>query len=168
MHVRELMTRSVATCRRHDSLAYAARLMWDRDCGVVPLVDDADRVVGVLTDRDICMATWSKGRAPQHIRAEEAASRVVHAIGEDDPIELAEARMRTHQVRRLPVLDASGRLLGIVSISDLARKIHSEALYPHDALGPQSLALTLAVISRSRQTQEPSAIAEPALVVAQA
>ena len=161
MRVRELMTRDVATCRPDDSLACAAQLMWDHDCGVVPVLNPRGNVVAMLTDRDICMAAWSKGRALIDLRVGDAASRSLHTIAEDDPIEVAEARMRSNQVRRLPVVDAAGRLLGILSLSDVARHVHQVSQYPYEGLGSESVALTLAVISRPRSTgaQEPSGAA---------
>lgn len=149
---RDLMSRDVATCSPGDSLAHAAQLMWDHDCGAVPVLDAEGRVTAMLTDRDICMAAWSTGRPLTAIRVDEAASRAVHTVTESDTIELAEARMRAHQVRRLPVLDADGRLCGLLSIGDVARHVHRTPSYPYEALASESVALTLAAISRPPTT----------------
>jgi CBS-domain-containing membrane protein len=157
MRVRDLMTRDVATCGRGDSLAWAAQLMWDHDCGVVPVIDPERRVVAMLTDRDICMAAWSKGRPLADLRVADAASRSLHTIGEDDPIELAEARMRAQQVRRLPVVDGTGHLLGILSLNDVARQVRQVSSHPYEGLGSESVALTLAVVSRPRSSSVPDA-----------
>jgi CBS domain-containing protein len=154
IRVRDLMTRDVATCGHRDSLALAAQLMWDCDCGIVPVVDESGRVVGVVTDRDICMAGWFKNRPLSELRVEDAASHALYAVAEDDPIEVAEVRMRAHQVRRLPVVDAGGRLLGILSLNDLARRLHLVPTSPQEGLASKSIALTLAVISRSRREYE--------------
>jgi CBS domain-containing protein len=154
MKVHELMTRNVATCTSRDSLAHAAQLMWDRDCGVVPVVDAHGCAVGILTDRDVCMAAWTKGRPLSALRVEDAAAHLLYTIGEDDPIEVAEARMRAYQVRRLPVVGADGRLLGILSLNDLARHIRRVPGPPYAGLGGESIALTLAVISRPRSRME--------------
>src|SRR4051812_38042425 len=75
MRVGELMTRDVATCGPGDSLARAAKIMWDRDCGVVPVLDPKGHVIAMLTDRDICMAAWSKGAPLSDLRVGDAASR---------------------------------------------------------------------------------------------
>jgi len=157
MRVGDLMIRNVATCVPDDSLARAAQLMWDHDCGVVPVIDPERRVVAMLTDRDICIAAWSRGRPLAELRVRDAASRSLHTIGEDDPIELAEARMRAQQVRRLPVVDGAERLLGILSLNDVARHVHQGSRHPYEGLGSDAVALTLAVISRPPSSPLPEA-----------
>ena len=156
MLVRDVMTRDVACCHPSDSLADAARIMWQRDCGVAPVVDADGAVVGILTDRDICMAAWTKGLPLHAMRVAEAASSVVSVIGPDDPIGLAEVRMRAHQLRRLPVVFTSGRIAGMLSLNDLVRRLHRVPFGPHDGLSGQSIALTLASISRPRAPEAAS------------
>jgi CBS domain-containing protein len=121
MNIGEVMTRQVRTCRITDSLNDAARIMWETDCGAVPIVDADDRVVAMLTDRDICMAAYTQGKALSEINVTIAASKRLVAAAADDSLHRAEELMRDGQVRRLPVLDADGRAIGILSITDLAR-----------------------------------------------
>lgn len=128
MKVVELMTRAVVSVRAHDSLGAAARLMWDHDCGAVPVLDDADRVVGMLTDRDICMATWSRDRSPWQIQASEAMSRELFHCSPNDTIAAVENLLREKQLRRMPVLDHKGELVGILSLADIARRGNQAAL----------------------------------------
>lgn len=123
MKVGDLMTRSVATCRPGETLAIAAQRMWDHDCGCIPVVsDDTEaRVVGILTDRDVCMATHFRNAPPAALSVGEVMTREVRTIGPEETPSDAEAVMRDAQIRRLPVIDEEQRLLGVVSLADLAR-----------------------------------------------
>jgi CBS domain-containing protein len=125
MKVEELMTTEVGSCRPYDGADQAARIMWEQDCGAAPVVDQDGRVVAVLTDRDICMAAFTQGRALGDIRVSSAMSRTLWSCRPEDDVKNAEKSMRAHQVRRLPVVDVEGRLVGILSLSDLARKAMS-------------------------------------------
>lgn len=121
MKVEDLMTQDVGACRAYDAADKVAKVMWEQDCGAVPVVDQDRRVVAMLTDRDICMAALTQGRALSEIRVSSAMSKNLWACRRDDDLANAEAVMRKHKVRRLPVVDADGKLAGILSLSDLAR-----------------------------------------------
>jgi CBS domain-containing protein len=121
MKIEEIMTRPAASCRRDDMLSQAAQLMWEHDCGIVPVTEDGDRVIGMVTDRDICMATYIQGRPPQHIPVADIMSHQVFSCRTDDPLEAAERLMSDKQIRRVPVTDGDNRLVGILSLNDLAR-----------------------------------------------
>jgi CBS-domain-containing membrane protein len=138
MLVRNIMSRDVVTCRREDNLSVAARLMWDRDCGFIPVVDERSRVVGVITDRDICMAAHFQSRTPGEISVEAPMAKWVVTCGTHDSIEAAAELMRFHRVRRLPVLDSHGVLVGVLSLADLARH----------AVSSDQLSATLGAICR--------------------
>lgn len=125
MKVEELMTTEVGSCRPYDAADQAARIMWEQDCGAVPVVDQDSRVVAVLTDRDICMASFTQGRGLADIRVSSAMSRRLWSCRPEEDVKDAEKTMRTHRVRRLPVVDVDGRLVGILSLSDLARQAMS-------------------------------------------
>jgi CBS domain-containing protein len=101
MKVEQLMTQDVRTCRPGDSLSVAAQLMWDGDCGCIPVVTDdgSKRVIGMVTDRDICMATHFRGRAPRGVPVGEVMSTAVRAVGPSEELADAEAIMRDAQVR---------------------------------------------------------------------
>jgi CBS-domain-containing membrane protein len=148
MLVEDLMTRNVASVRSDQTLAVAARLMWDCDCGALPVVDaDGAKVVGMITDRDICMATWSREVAPSGIFVREAMSENLVVCQPRDPIGRAESIMRTKQVRRLPVVDSERRLLGILSLADIARAAGATSKLESDRdLSGDVLATTLAGI----------------------
>ncbi|MGE4065537.1 MAG: CBS domain-containing protein [Vicinamibacterales bacterium] len=117
--VRELMTPDVASCRRDDNLAAAAKQMWDRDCGILPVLDEAGHVMGVVTDRDICMAVATRDRLASRITVGEVTSGRLVGVGPEDGVHDALARMRAHRVRRLPVVDDRGLLLGLLSLNDV-------------------------------------------------
>lgn len=146
MQVHELMTRSVIGCRTIDTLNDAARIMWEADCGCVPVLDDAGHPVGMLTDRDICMAAYTQGKPLLAIPIANAMASSVVVCRSDDSIATAEELMREHQLRRLPVVGADGTLVGILSLNDIAIRGHLEGKRSADELGSDAIARTLAAI----------------------
>jgi CBS domain-containing protein len=147
MKVRELMTREVATCERTASLAEAARLMWERDCGVIPVTERDGTLCGVVTDRDLCMASYLRGQGLHDLRVAQTMSPEVHAVHEDDAVVKAHQLMRKQQVRRLPVVDGQGRVRGILSLNDIALK----AAVSNDTKAEVEVARTLSSICRHRE-----------------
>jgi len=149
MVVRELMKREVCTCRPSDSLRRVAEIMSKGACGVLPLVDEQGVVVGIVTDRDLCMAACRDGSPPESTLVSSVANRQVQTVREDDTPERAEQLMREHCIRRLPVVDGSGRPVGILSLHDLARYAHWAAS-KGDRLTPESVVATeIAIGERS-------------------
>jgi CBS domain-containing protein len=156
MNVREIMSRQVRTCRREDSLNAAAQLMWENDCGSLPVVDEGGKAVAMLTDRDICMAAYTQGQPLESISVASAASREIFTVRENQPVDDAEALMREHQVRRVPVVDESGKLTGIVSMNDLARHAHN-GHHPRNGLSSDAVVQTLAAVCRPMAGQPQAA-----------
>jgi CBS-domain-containing membrane protein len=122
MKVKDVMTPDAKAIWITESLAAAAKEMWENDCGALPIVKDGRKVVGMITDRDICMAAAMRDRNPSAISVEEAMNRIVYAAEAEEDIEQALQTMREHKVRRLPVLNLDGELLGIVSMNDIVLK----------------------------------------------
>lgn len=122
MRVKELMTQPVYSCSVHDHANDAAQIMWEHDCGVVPVVDGGDRVVGVLTDRDLCMAAHFQNRPLTDIPVAGVMAQQVCTCGADDDIVEAERLMAEKQIHRLPVVNTNGSLIGILSLADVARQ----------------------------------------------
>jgi len=122
MRVEEVMHHPVVTCSVDDNLGTAARLMWEQDCGALPVVDQDGRVNAMITDRDICMAAYTKGLRLEEIPVRSAMSKEQFSCHAADRVTEAERLMREKQVRRLPVVDAEGRPLGILTLNDLARE----------------------------------------------
>ena len=121
IQVRQLMSTDLKTCSPEDSLHTAAQLLWNHDVGAVPVVAGG-RVVGMITDRDICMAAYHQGRPLHEIQVATSMAKQLRTCGPEDMIEDAMRIMSEHQLRRLPVVDAQGRLKGLLSINDLARE----------------------------------------------
>jgi CBS domain-containing protein len=121
MNVSDLMSRQAASVQVTDHASIAARLMWNHDCGAVPVLDDDGRAVGMLTDRDICMATLHQDRPASSIAVWEAMSKTLYSCAPTDSVRAAVEVMRKYQIRRLPVLDQERRLVGILSLADVVR-----------------------------------------------
>ena len=120
MKVKDLMTTDVKRCSPETNLAEAARIMWEGDCGAVPVTDERDRVVGVITDRDICIAAATRPRTEGEIPVKEVISKELYTCAPVDDVRAALETMKARKVRRLPVVEPGGRLVGIVSIHDIA------------------------------------------------
>lgn len=150
IEVRELMSTKPYSCRLTDTLNDAAQLMWEHDCGSIPIVDHLDRVVGIVTDRDICMGAYTQGRPLAEIPLASVCTREVYACLPNDPLEKAEGAMIDHQIRRLPVTDRDGYLLGMLSLSDIARHLHLFMSHTSNGTSPRALSLVMAAVSRRR------------------
>jgi CBS-domain-containing membrane protein len=122
MKVKEVMTPEAKAIWITESLADAAKEMWENDCGVLPIINDGRKVVGMITDRDICMASAMRDRNPSAISVEEVMNATVYAAESEEDIEQALQTMREHRVRRLPVLNLEGELEGILSMNDIVLK----------------------------------------------
>jgi CBS-domain-containing membrane protein len=125
--VADVMTSGVMSCLALATLNDAAHVMWEHDCGWVPVVDHEARVIGVVTDRDIAMASYTQGRALFDIPIHSVSSKKIISCEADDTISLALKRMRDAKIHRMPVVDSAGRLVGLVSLSDVARAIEIDS-----------------------------------------
>lgn len=157
MFVKQIMSSPVATCTPESTLNQAAQLMWDYDCGVLPVVDSAGRAVAMLTDRDICMAAYTQGKPLSEIRVASAMSKQLYSCRPEDSVKDAEMLMQEQQLRRIPALDAQGRPVGLLSLNDLARLSMKEPQSAagqtramRDGLSASSVARTMAAICSPR------------------
>jgi CBS-domain-containing membrane protein len=153
MRVQELMSAEVHTCTPNDTLERAARLMWDHDCGSAVVVDGAQEPVGVITDRDVCMAAYTQGRRLSELHVASAMSPRLFACRASDSVEKAERMMADRQVRRLPVLDAEGRLVGLLSLNDIARDLARPKAASARAATTDGVARTLSSICQAHHEQ---------------
>jgi len=119
MEVRKIMTSDLAACSPDTNLSAAAGLMWQYDCGVIPVIDENQKVMGVITDRDICMAAVMNNRPASQIAVSEVISGEVYTCAPEDEVSEALAIMQRRQVLRLPVVDKDGTLQGILSMNDI-------------------------------------------------
>lgn len=150
MNASELMTKAVESCGANDTLQRVTQIMWEHDCGVVPVVDGENRVIGMITDRDVAIAAYTQGRPLWQIPVSSVMAKQAHGVREEDDLDVVEALMRRVRVRRVPVLDAQGRLKGILSMNDLARHAHHGARRRGDGLRADSIVQTLAAICEPR------------------
>ena len=127
MKVKELMTSIVRCCPEYSTLNTAAQIMWDNDVGCLPIVDKDDHVIGMLTDRDVCMSAYLQGVALNEALVTSAMSKEVFFCQADDDVAAAEKLLREKQVHRLPVVDSKGHPVGLISLNDIAREGAREA-----------------------------------------
>lgn len=148
MRVEKLMSRELTTCRPHDSLEHAASLMWNSDCGSLPVTGDGgSELAGIITDRDICMAALFQGKALRELRVEDAMAKKVLTCRASDEIDAAQRQMQDEQIRRLPVLDNEGALIGIISMADIVREAARLQYGEHHEIASGEVMATLAKIS---------------------
>jgi len=133
MKVKDIMTADLQTCDPQMSAAAAARLMWDGDCGFLPVVD-AGTLLGVVTDRDLYIALATQNRLPSELLVGDVATRTVITCEPDADIHAALEAMKAHQIRRLPVVGNSGTLLGVISMDDLVRAAGPKRVITHEQI----------------------------------
>jgi CBS domain-containing protein len=122
MKVFEVMTIDVGYCHPEDNLTRAAQIMWEKDCGIVPVVTAEKRLVGVITDRDIAIAAATRNRRTSSIKAGDMNLAAVKTCAGEDDVKDALKRMRKYKIRRLCVTNQDKELLGIISLSDILLK----------------------------------------------
>ena len=155
MKVEQVMNRDVKTCRSNDTLNRAAQLMWENDCGCVPIVDDDGRAVGMVTDRDVCMAAYTQDGLLSRLHVGSAMAREVRSCRPTDTVAEAESMMRAAQVRRLPVVDAENHVIGLLSLNDIAREVARErGASGKPAVGCEEVAETLGAICALREDRD--------------
>jgi predicted transcriptional regulator len=141
-----VMSHEVRSCSPTESLNRAAQIMWESNCGAVPVVNQDGLIVGMITDRDVCMASYTQGQNLGALTVEHAMSRGVKAALADEPVSRVLEIMAESQVRRVPVIQA-GKVVGIVSLADIARAL--DAQRTGRAAACEALSKTLAAISQT-------------------
>ena len=126
MRVKDIMTANAKACTLTNSLAEAAGFMWEHDCGILPVLAEAGKVVGLITDRDICMAAAMRNRNLEKIAVEDVVSKNVFSCKPDDDVRAALKTMQENRVRRLPVVTVDGKLEGILSMNDIVLRADGE------------------------------------------
>ena len=153
IRVQQLMTQNVQVCGPDDTLDGVARLLWENDIGAVPVNGSTGSVIAMVTDRDVCMAAYTTGRPLSQIRVHEAMSKTLATVRADQPIDEAQGIMRERQVRRLPVVDEGGCLVGVISQNDLLREAARLREVPRKELSAVAVTATVASIGRARSGQ---------------
>jgi predicted transcriptional regulator len=119
MRVKQLMTKNVNWCRPENNLAELAEMMWNQRCGALPILDNSGSVIGIITDRDICIALGTRNIKASDVLAREVSPPRYFSCHPDDEARDALRTMATEEVGRLPVVDEAGQLAGIISIDDI-------------------------------------------------
>jgi len=155
MKVKEVMTaeHSLESCSPETKLHAAAKTMKTANCGSLPIIDKEKKVVGMVTDRDICLSL-AEHQTPAKTRIEEIMSTQVHTVGVDEDLSVALRQMRVHQIGRLPVVEGKGKLKGIVSLHQLIDKAVKEGrgLGKISDSGENLLKTLLAISNRYNET----------------
>jgi CBS domain-containing protein len=152
MRIEQLMAKPPKSCQSGHTLREAAQMMWDHDCGGLPVTagDGSQRVIGMITDRDICMAALFHGKPLSEIRVGDATTKDVWACNPGDAPREAEDIMREARVRRLPVVDKSDQLLGLLSLADLAREAARQQISKKPQISVAEVVEVLATICQPR------------------
>jgi len=145
--VQEVMTRNVFCIGEAHSLNDAAQLMWEHNCGSVPVINEDREVVAMITDRDIAMAAYTQGRCLADIPLETTQSQQLVCCKPEDDIREVQHMMRTHQLHRIPVVNDKLEPVGIVSLNDIAGVCQSGS----PQIKPKDVSDTLAAICSSVQ-----------------
>jgi CBS domain-containing protein len=117
---KDVMTPEPQCCSAETPLNEVANLMVEADCGEIPVVDASNRLIGVVTDRDIVCRTVAKGKNPTAVTAEEIMTQPVVAVPADTSLDEVVAVMEENQIRRVPVVDGQGCVCGIIAQADVA------------------------------------------------
>lgn len=150
MRVKELMSQPVRSCSVTDTADRAAYIMWEADCGTVPIVDDSGRLTGVVTDRDLCMAALFNGTPLSQISVADIMSADVCTCRPEDDLAEAEQLMSVRQVHRLPVIGDAGEPIGILSVSDVVQQVKPAPRFQKAGSATEECLRTLAAISEPR------------------
>ena len=153
MKARELMIKNVHSVHCDQNLQDAAQLMWEKDCGWAPVIDEDGKVEATITDRDIAMAAYLNGSRLADIPLHKAQSKSLVTCSQNDDITAIEKIMQSHQLRRLPVVDRSGKLVGLVSLNDIAIAYKSGK----NGIDAKGLSDTLAAICTHQHAAQPIA-----------
>jgi CBS domain-containing protein len=158
MRVEQLMSKSPKTCQPCDTLSEVAQTMWDHDCGCLPVTadDGSRRVVGVITDRDICMAAHFREKTLRELQVGDAMRKSVWTCNPGDALREAEAIMWEAHVRRLPVVDEVGQLVGLLSLADLAREAERQDWKKKREITETEVGEVLASICQPRENSGPA------------
>jgi len=155
MRARDIMTKDPECCRPSHTAQDAARVMRNRDCGCVPIVDDAGAVVGIVTDRDLALRAIATGK-DSSTKLSELMTPSATSCGPDDDLRDVEQKMAELQIRRIPIVDASGRCIGIISQADIARASATDS-----PVTEQEIALVVEKISQPATKGKPRVSLEP-------
>ncbi len=158
MRVEQIMTRDPVACRPEDGLDLVAQRLWDGDCGAMPVRAADGRPIAMITDRDVCMCSLFRGRPLRELRVVDAVrgKGAVAYCRADASLADAMRTLREARVRRLPVVDDAGALVGVLSLADLAREASRQRRRKHPDVSEAKVGQTLAAICEPAERLEPA------------
>ena len=119
MKVQDIMSQEVKFCGPDTNLAAATEILWQSDCGTLPVLDSDGKLVGVITDRDMCIALGPRNCKASELAVGEVATKPVFTCGPNDDVHSALKTLRQHQIRRMPVIGADAKLAGILCLDEI-------------------------------------------------
>ena len=136
MKIKHVMTKDPTCCVPSDTAQRAAKIMRDEDSGVVPIIENEQsrKVIGIVTDRDLCMNVVAEGRDPRATQVHEAMTTTVVSCSPQDSVDKATELMRENQIRRISVVDEQHRLVGIVAMADIVGRANVRTTETHETL----------------------------------
>ncbi|HEY3101332.1 MAG TPA: CBS domain-containing protein [Methylomirabilota bacterium] len=136
MKIKHVMTKDPTCCVSSDTAQRAARIMRDEKAGVVPVIENeqSHKIVGIVTDRDLCMNVVAEGRDPRTTQVHECMTTTVVSCSPQDSVDKATELMRDNQIRRVPAVDDQHRLVGIVSMADIVGRANVKTSQTHATL----------------------------------
>jgi CBS domain-containing protein len=143
MKVREVMSVAPSSCTPEMDLGAAVEILWSRNCGILPVVNNEGRVISVITDRDICIALGTRNRLPGELTVGDVTKRGVISCTADEDVCSALTKMAERRVRRLPVVNAQGKLEGILSMDDIVEQTQTKTLIPGNDLSSEFVVSSL-------------------------
>lgn len=143
MKVKDVMMGTPASCDMNANLGTAVEILWNRNCGILPVTDNDAKVIGVVTDRDICIALGTRSRLAGELAVADVTSGKLFSCKPDDDIRAALVTMGKEKVRRLPVVDDAGKIRGILSMDDVVLHAQAEGHGHAPELSYENVALTL-------------------------
>lgn len=153
MKVKEVMTATPYYCQPETNLGSATELMWNANCGFLPVEGANGKTVGVVTDRDICVALGTRNRLPGDVTVGEVMSGKLYSCDPDDDIHIALQTMREGKVRRLPVIAKNGTLAGVVSTDDILLRAEPTSMGKHPELSSDEVIRTYRAITQRQVSQ---------------
>jgi CBS domain-containing protein len=159
MKVKEVMMRTPYYCQPETNLGSATELMWNANCGFLPVEAPDGKVIGVITDRDICIALGTRSRLPGDIAVGDVMSGKLYSCAPDDDIHIALQTMKEGKVRRLPVIAQRGSLVGVISMDDILLRTEPMSLGREPELSSDEVVRTYRAIT---QRQVPQVVAKQA------
>jgi predicted transcriptional regulator len=148
MKVQDMMTQEVKFCGPDTNLAAATEILWQNNCGSLPVVDSDGKLLGVITDRDMCIALGTRNVRASDLAVRDAATNPVFTCAPNDEIHAALRTLRQHQIRRMPVIGPNGKLVGILCLDEIV--LHVQKTEGKTGISYEDVVNTLKAICEHR------------------